>query len=440
LGAQGPAISQLVVILVLILVNAVFAGAEIAILSLRKTRLNQLLDERRAGARAVLGLRKAPERFLATVQVGITVVSASAAAFGGASLERPAAAMFEGVGFNPVWADRLGFTMVIAGISYLSLVLGELVPKSLALRYSERYSLLVAPALAGLGTLARPLVWFLTVSSNVILRIFGDKTSFTEARLSPDELQQMVEEASRAGQLDPQVGDIVSRAFDFTDLRAGAVMLPRARMIAVKRTATVQDVMALIAEYGHARMPVYEDSLDKIVGYVVAKDVVLWAQEPSLFVLGDIMRPAYFVPESMRCADVLKEMQKRRTQLAVVLDEHGSAAGLLTMEDLVEELVGDIASEHEVPAAAIALGPDGSAVVAGTTPIRDVNRALDIELPEGEGYSTMAGLCMHLAGWIPAAGARFMAEDGTAIEVVESTPRRVDKVRVRPKTHALAEA
>jgi putative hemolysin len=418
----------------------VFSGAEIAILSLRKTRLNQLLDERRAGARAVLALRKSPERFLATVQVGITVVSASAAAFGGASLERPAAAVFERLGFVPVWADRLGFALVIAGISYASLVLGELVPKSLALRYSERYSLLVAPALSGLGTLARPLVWFLTTSSNVILRVFGDKTSFTEARLSPDELQQMVEEASRAGQLDPQVGDIVSRAFDFTELRAGAVMLPRSRMVAAKKNASVGDIMELIAEYGHARIPVYEETLDKVVGYVVAKDVVLWAQEPSLFVLGDILRPAYFVPESMRAADVLKEMQRRRTQLAVVLDEHGSVAGLLTMEDLVEELVGDIASEHESPVAAIALGADGATVVPGTTPIRDVNRALEIELPEGDGYSTMAGLCMHMAGWIPAAGARFVAEDGTALEVVESTARRVDKVLVRPKPRPAGEA
>ncbi len=427
--------TEILVILALVLVNAVFSGAEIAILSLRKTRLNQLLDERRGGARAVLSLRKHPERFLATVQVGITVVGASAAAFGGASLEEPAAELYRSLGFGALWASRLGFGTVIAFVSYLSLVLGELVPKSLALRFSERYSLLVAPALNGLGALTRPLVWFLTASSNVILRLFGDKTSFTEARLSPEELQQMVEEASRAGQLDPQVGDIVSRAFDFTDLRAGAVMLPRARMIAARKTATAAEVLALIAEHGHARMPVYEDSLDKIIGYVVAKDVILWSQEPSLLVLTDIVRPAYFVPEGMRVTEVLKSMQKRRTQIAVVLDEHGGVAGLITMEDLMEELVGDIVSEHEAPPAAIALGPDGAAIVAGTTPIRDVNRALDIELPEGEGYSTMAGLCMHLAGWIPQKGARFACEDGTALEVIEASPRRVERVRVKPKPH-----
>jgi putative hemolysin len=425
-------VSEILIILLLTLANAVFSGAEIAILSLRKTRLSQLLDEKRGGARAVLALRKTPERFLATVQVGITVVGATAAAFGGASLSKPAAAGLEGLGVSADLAEDLGFALVIAMVSYLSLVLGELVPKSLALRYSERYALLVAPPLRGLGIVATPLVWFLTSSSNVILRLFGDRTSFTESRLSPDELQQMVEEASRAGQLDPKVGDIVSRAFDFTDLRAGAVMLPRARIVAARKDARIEDLMALVADHGHARMPVYDDTLDRIVGYVVAKDVVLWSRNPALFVLGDILRPAYFVAESARASDVLREMQRRRTQMAMVTDEHGSVSGLLTIEDLVEELVGEILSEHEQPPAPIALGPDGSTVVAGTTPIRDVNRALELDLPEGEGFSTMSGLCMHLAGWIPGVGARFTTEDGTVIEVVEASPRRIDKVRVRP--------
>jgi putative hemolysin len=426
-------VTELLVILVLTLANAVFAGAEIAILSLRKTRLNQLLDEQRSGAKAVVHLRRKPERFLATVQVGITVISASAAAFGGASMAEDLTAVLAGWGVPPPWDDRLGFAGIIAFVSYLSLVLGELVPKSLALRFSERYALLVAPTLRALGWLATPLVWFLTASSNVFLRLFGDRTSFTEARLSPEELQQMVEEASRSGQLDPQVGDIVSRAFDFTDLRVGAVMLPRARIVAARRTAQVDELVSMIVEHGHARMPVYEETLDKIVGYVVAKDVVLWSQEPSLLVLDDILRPAYFVPESTRAGDVLKEMQRRRTQIAVVLDEFGSTAGLVTIEDLVEELVGDIAAEHESPPTAISLGPDGSVALSASTAIREVNRALDLDLPEGDGFSTLAGLCMHLAGRIPATGIRLRSQDGTEIEVLEASPRRVERVRIRPR-------
>jgi putative hemolysin len=417
----------------LVLANAVFAGAEIAVLNLRKTRLNQLLDERKQGARAILALRRRPERFLATVQIGITVVGATAAAVGGTTLAGPMADALARAGVP--YPHELGLALVVAAVSYLSLVVGELVPKSLALRYSERYALMVARPLHGLSRAAAPLVWLLTASSNLILRIFGDRTSFTEARVAPDELQQMVEEAARTGTIDHRVAEIASRAFDFSELRAGAVMLPRSKIIGVKRTASVEEVLGQCAEHGHKRMPVYEESLEKVVGYVVAKDVIVWHLERSLLVLDDIMRPPYFVPEAMRAVDVLREMQRRRVQMAIVLDEHGAVAGLLTIEDLVEELVGDILAEHERPDA-IALAADGTVVLGGHVPIREINRALELELPEGEGYSTIGGLCMRLFGVIPAAGAKTTAEDGTEIDVLEADARKVQKVRLRPRQRA----
>jgi putative hemolysin len=408
----------------------VFSGAEIAVLNLRRTRLNQLLDERASGARAVLSLRKHPERFLATVQIGITVVGATAAAVGGTSLAGPLAAALERAGVPR--ARSVALALVIALVSYLSLVIGELVPKSLALRYSERYALFVAAPLTGVAKLAAPLVWFLTASSNLILRLFGDRTSFTESRVAPEELQQMVEEAARSGAIDSRVAEIASRAFDFSELRAGAVMLPRSRIVGVRRGSTADEVLGACAEYGHKRMPVYEESLDKIVGYVVAKDVIFWFRERALLVIDDIMRPPFFVPETMRAMDVLRELQRRRIQLAIVLDEHGAVAGLLTIEDLVEELVGDILAEHEKPES-MAAAADGSVLLPGHTPIREVNRQLDLELPEGDGYTTLGGLCMRLFGAIPERGAKTTCEDGTELEVVESSGRAVDKVRLRPR-------
>jgi putative hemolysin len=367
------------------------------------------------------------------VQIGITVVGATAAAFGGASLSGPLSSGLERLGVGPALADDLSLAIVVALISFLSLVLGELVPKSLALRYSERYALLVAPPLAGLATLMRPLVWLLTSCSNLILRLFGDRTSFSEARISPEELQQMVEEATRAGTIDPHVGDIVSRAFDFSELRVGAVMLPRHRIISAPRTSTADELLALIAEHGHARLPIHGDTIDDIAGYVVAKDVILWSREPRLFVLGDLTRPLYVVREQERAADVLRQMQKRRTQLALVRDEQGLLAGLITAEDLVEEVVGEIVAEHETPPPTIQLDASGMVTVAGVTPIRELNRQLDLELPEGEGFSTVAGLCMHVAGRIPPLGAQLTAEDGTLLEVVATAPGRIDRVRVKPR-------
>jgi len=415
-----------------VLVNGLFSGAEIAIVALRRTRLAQLVEEGRTSARAVQRLRARPEAFLATVQVGITVVGATAAAFGGASLaERlaPALARFPRL---EAYAEQIALGIVVALVSYLSLVLGELVPKSLALRSSERYALLAARPLLALATLARPLVWLLTASSNVVLRPFGDRTTFTEARLSVEEIEQLVDEAGRAGTLDEPTAEITSRALAFRDLTAQEVMVPRSRMVGLPRDATSAELHRLLLEEGRTRMPVYDGSLDNVVGYVLAKDLAAMAWDRQLIVLQDLVRPVHFVPGTARAVNVLRELQRRRIQLAIVVDEHGGVAGLVTLEDLVEELVGEIVGEAEEPEALFRPEPGGTTLVRGDAPIREVNRELEIELPEGEGYTTVAGLCISLAGAVPERGARLRAPEGTEIEVVEASPRVVRLLRLRP--------
>ncbi|MFL5345167.1 MAG: hemolysin family protein [Hyalangium sp.] len=414
----------------LVLANGVFAGAELSLLTLRKTRLRELLDEGSRAARLIATLRANPERLLATVQIGITVISSTAAAFGGASLAHPLAGLLARLGVGEPVAERLAFALVVGAISFLSLVLGELVPKSLALRYSERYALLIGRPLYGLSWLVRPLVWLLTASSNLLLRFFGDRTNFTEARLSPEELQQLVEEASKAGTLDPRAGEIASRAFDLAALTLAAVMVPRNRIVALRRHASTEELRQLLLEHGHSRLPVYEDTLDNIVGYVIAKDLLSVAWEGNLILLEDVLRPPYFVFETMRAIDVLKELQQRRMQLAIVVDERGGVMGLVTMEDLVEELVGDILSETETPEEFIRRESATSAVVQGTASLRQLNRELGLELEEGHGYSTVGGLCSARTGDIPKPGARLTLDDGTVLEVLDATPRRVRTVRI----------
>jgi putative hemolysin len=420
----------LVIVLLLVLANGVFAGAELALLTLRKTRLRELLDEGSGAAQAISALRANPERLLATVQVGITVVSATAAAFGGASLAQPLAVVLTGLGVGAALAESLAFALVVGLISYLSLVLGELVPKSLALRYSEQYALLIGRPLHGVSWLVRPLVWLLTASSNLILRFFGDRTNFAEARLSPEELQQLVEEAAKTGSLDPRAGEIASRAFELTDLTLAAVMVPRDRMVALDRRAGPEEIRRVLLEHGHSRMPVYDGTLDNVVGYVIAKDLLGVAWEGTLIVLEDVLRPPYFVVGTMRAIDALKELQRRRMQLAVVVDEHGGVLGLVTMEDLVEELVGDILHETETPEEFIKREGPTAAVVQGTATLREVNRALGLELEEGPGYSTIGGLCSARTGTIPESGTRLTLDDGTVLEVLDATPRRVRTVRI----------
>lgn len=422
---------EILIVFGFLLANGLFAGAEIAILSVRKTRLSEFIRRRDKRALAVKKLRDEPERFLATVQIAITTVGTAAAAFGGARLEHSLRPKFEAIGLGAT-ASLLA---VIVLIVFLELVVGELIPKSLALRYSDRYSFFVARPLSVLAQIFRPLVWFLTVTSNLVLRFFGDKTTFTETRLSRDELQQLVEEAAKTGSVDPRASEIASRALGFGEVTVAEVMVPRTRVVALRRDAPNDEIQRVILEEGHSRMPVYDGSIDNIVGYVVARDVLALAWERGLLVLEDILRPPHKVPESTRALDLLREMQRRRTQMAVVVDDHGGLSGLVTTEDLIEELVGDIMSEDDVPEQFFTRETTGTILVQGWASVRKVNRDLHLDLPVGKDRTTIAGLCMSLAQAIPQAGERLTTDNGTVLEITEASPRRVRRVRIHPVTH-----
>jgi putative hemolysin len=423
--------TEFLIILFCLLGNGLFAGAEIAILSVRKTRIREFVRRKDRRAIAVERLRDRPERFLATVQICITLFGTAAAAVGGAEFAHLLGPVLRDAGFGDS-SEEVALAFVVFMIVVLELVFGELIPKSLALRYSSGYSFLVARPLVFLSQLMRPLVWILTGMSNLFLSLFGDKTNFTEARLSRDELQQLVEEAAKTGSVDPRASEIASRALGFGEVSVAEVMVPRLRVVALRRNAPADEVQRVILEEGHTRMPVYEGSLDNIVGYVVARDVLALAWQKDLLVLEDIVRPPYKVADSARAIDCLREMQRTRTQMAVVMDESGGTAGLVTVEDLIEELVGDIFSEDDVPETYFTREPGGTAIVVGTAPVRKVNRDLHLDLPVGKDRTTIAGLCMSLAQAIPQAGERLTTEDGTVLEIVEASARRVRKVRIHP--------
>lgn len=419
------------IILALIALNGLFSGAEIATLSVRKTRLRELVDLGRPGARAVHALREQPERFLATVQVAITVVTAAAAAFGGDAFADRLARLVARIPALATYAKQCGFALVVALIAYLSVVFGELVPKSLALRAAEGYALLVGGLLLGLSYVVRPVAWLLTASSNLVLRLFGNRTSFSEVRLSPDELQALVEEAAQTGALDERTSEIAARAIEFRRLAATSVMVPRSQILALPRTATQEQTLAAFQTQIHTRIPVYEGAVDNVIGYVALKDLVMQSLRSEPFTLQPFLRPPLFVPESIQAVDLLQRMQKQQGSLALIVNEQGGLQGLVTIEDLIEELVGEIIGEYERAPMAIHRDGDGSALIQGLTPVREVNRALGLKLLESSKFSTLAGLCIYLAGHIPAQGTKLTSPDGTELEIVEATPRRVRQIRLR---------
>ncbi len=430
-------------IVLLAVANGVFAGTEIAVVALRQTRVQELVEKGNRRARAAKALRENPEQFLATVQVGITVVSATAAAFGGASLAARFAPFLAEHGFGP-YADEVALGLVVGLVSYLSIVIGELVPKSLALRSAEKYALLVARPILGLSRLAKPIVWFLTQSSNLVLRPFGDRTDFSETRHSAEELQKLVGEAAEAGTVHPEAGEIASRALDFGELVAEDVMVPRQDVVMLSWNAASEEIKALLTEHPHTRMPVYRDSIDNVIGYVNVKDVLKTALNNGPIDLDQVVRPAYFVPEFKPAVELLTEMRKRRAPLAIVVEEQGGTAGIVTFEDLVEELVGEIFSEHEGRASEpLHAQPDGSYIVRGSMPVRDLNRELGLKLPDHGAFSTVAGLCLQLGQRIPRSGERFEFKGGVTLEVLEASPRRIGSLRVtlgKPATDGDEEA
>ncbi|MBL8685364.1 MAG: HlyC/CorC family transporter [Myxococcales bacterium] len=423
----------------LMLLNGVFAGAEIAVLTVRKTRLAELIDEKRAGASAVRWLRKQPERFLATVQIGITVVGTAAAAIGGERLAHAIGQKLAGVPFVGHWLSKAGLLIVVVGITVLEVVVGELVPKSLALRSAERYALAMGPVLRVMASVVKPAVWALTGLSNLVLKLFGDKTSFTETRLSPEELQELVEEAARTGSLDAKSSEIASRAIEFRALTAFDVMVPRNRIVSVPRQCTEDELRAALEGRRYARLPVYDGSPENIIGYLAVKDLFArrtsalgpnGADEACADTVSGVLRAVQFVPETLAAVTLLRRMQRERAPLVIVVDEGGAVVGLVTIEDLVEEIVGDISSEQDAPVRPLVLDAERAVELPGEMPIREVSRQLGLELLEPEEYTTVAGLCIYLAREIPAIGATFTLADGSVLTVLDATPRKVRLVRL----------
>ena len=424
---------QIAVIVVLILANGLLAGAEIAVVAMRASRIDELVGQGSRSARVLRRLRGRPENFLATVQIGITIIGVTAGAFGGASFGDALAQVL--ARFEPLAAHAatIAFAIVIVSITYLSLILGELVPKSLALRSSERYALMMARPLAALQTITRPAIWILTTSSNAVLRLFGDRTDFLEGRLSLEEVRSMVDDAREGGSIDPGAGQIATRALELGELTASDVMVHRRYVIALPVDADEETVRRVFRKEGHRRIPVYADSIDEVIGYLSWRDVVECAWSNTPIQVRELLRDAYLVPETAPAAPLLREMLAKRQHLAVIVDEHGGMAGIVTLEDLLEELVGEIESEHGARRDVLRAAPDGTTHVAGELTLRDVDRELGTELEGQSSAGTINGLLVELAGdRIPLAGESFLAPDGTRLVVLEASPRRVRKVAVTP--------
>ncbi len=424
---------ELFIVIALILANGFFSGAEMAIVASRRGRLRQLADEGDVAARTALELASSPDRFLPTVQVGITLVGTLAAAYGGDQLVEPLAAWLA-ANSPPMIANAatpIALTVFVALLSFFTLLFGELVPKRLALRNAERFARMVAPAMHLVSQLAKPLVWGLGRATSAVLFLLGAGKQEGPS-VSVDDIEHLMETGRAEGVVEPVEQAVAIEALRLGERTVRDIMRPRIDLDALDVETPPGEIIGAIAMAGYSRLPVYEGSLDHILGYVFLKDVLrhTWMGWP--IELRKIMHRALFVPETMPLDRLLELFQKEKNQMAIVLDEYGGTEGLVTLEDILEELVGEIHDEHRAARhTAFVRRDDGSWLVDGSASIEDMAETVDVRL-DGvpRDYSTVSGLVLARLERIPATG-DVTQWQGLTIEVVDMDGRRIDKVLIR---------
>ena len=427
---MGDAVWLIVAICFLLVGNGLFSGAEIAVISMRRSRIDALIAEGRRAARRLKELQANMDGFLATVQIGVTLMGTLAGVAGGYLASRYLEPMLEGSTVAQFLPPTMVATVLIGGgIVYFELILGELVPKALALRFTDTVAMIVATPLWWMARLARGVVAILTTSTRGVLWIFGLRDFGHRTFVSEEEIKHLVTEGRHQGLLDEAEEELIHSVFEFSETPVKKVMVPRPKIFALDVSTPLEDVEHLIVEGGYTRIPVYDDTPDNVIGLVYIKDVLRLLERRQPIVLRKILHPVHFVPETKKVGELLKELQKRRTHMALVIDEHGSLVGLVTMEDLLEEIVGEIQDEYDWEERPVERLRDGSLVVDGTLSAADLRASYQIPIPESAEFETVAGFLLESLGTVPRGG-EFVDLGGHRLTIVDVEKNRISKVKI----------
>jgi len=428
---------EVLVIAALIIANGVLAMAEIAVVSARKGKLKHWADEGDLRARAALDLASSPDRFLAAVQVGISAVGIFAGAFGGATIAENIAARLQAVPRFAPYGEAIGLGVVVIVITYFSLVIGELVPKRIGLNHPERIASFVAGPMRMLSRVASPVVRLLELSTRAVLWLVRARPS-TDPVITPEELKVLISQGTEGGVFEAAEQEMLEGVLHLGDRTAGMLMTPRTRMVSLDVGDSREEVLRKLASSHRSRFPVVEHDAENVVGILRSKDLLVQVMAGERFDLRPLLQPAVFVPETMPAPQVLEAFKQHGAHIAMVTDEYGSVQGLVTHNDILESIVGELPARGEGPPPGALQREDGSWLVDGLLDIPALRDALDLpELPgEEEGvYQTVGGLVTHMLGSIPAAG-QVVAWRDWRFEVMDMDGRRVDKVLVARRPDA----
>jgi putative hemolysin len=415
----------------LFLLNGFFAMSEMAIVSSRRSRLQGLAEQNASGARTALRLIEDPTKFLSTVQVGITLVGIFAGAFSGTTLSDPLAERLRGLPALENSADQLAFAIVVVVVTYLSLIIGELVPKRIALAHSERIACFVAPVMMLLAKIVAPIVWFLRISTEGVLRIFRVPRT-PPSTVSDEEVRALLAEGAETGVFHEAERDMIEGVIRVADRTVRSILVPRPDVVWIDVEDDPQSILKEVLESGHSRFPASRGEVDEVVGVVHVKDLLGQISKTGRINIEAVLKEPLFVDEHMPILRLLDRFKGSPIHMAIVLDEHGSFEGIITPTDILAEIGGDL-PEHEGDEEEEAVQrEDGAWLLSGRMAIDDAERVLSLTgMSEGEDFQTLAGFVLHQLGHIPTTGESF-AWNGWRFEVVDLDALRIDKVEARP--------
>ena len=413
---------ELLAVAALILLNGYFVAAEYALVTARRTRMQELAEQGNRRARAVLKIVADPPRFIAAMQLGVTGTSLAIGALGEQALARV---------FDPIFASVIAFAFAFLIITFLHVVVGELVPKGVALGYSERTALAVSSPVRGFFVVFKPLIWVLQRSSEAILRALGLTPPGGEMEVySEAELKMLLSRSREEGEIEEQEQEMLYKVFDFADKEVSTVMVPRPEVVALSIDLPPEEALAAVIESPYTRYPVYRESIDQVVGILHVRDLFSALNDRGLQAvrLDQILRPAHIVPETKDLAALLGEFRRTNQHMAIVVDEYGELEGIVTLEDLLEEIVGEIEDEFDLPDESVERLEDGRIRIHGTFPVDDFNEQFGRALPV-EDYHTIGGFVFGLLGRQPEPGDEA-AHDGCRFKVLEVEGSRIERVEV----------
>ena len=428
------ALLKLLAVLVLVLANGFFVGSEFALVSVRRPKLEAKAAAGGRAAKAALRLLDEPTIFISATQLGITLASLALGWIGEptvAALLMPLAERIATEGWAGYIAHGAAIVIAFGAITFLHIVLGELMPKMIALERAETLALVCARPLALFAKIFRPLIWVLNQTGTRLGRLLGLKSSLEHTAIYTEtELRQLIDISQQSGHLGAAEQRMIHRVFEFSDTLVREAMVPRTAMAAISSDCSLEEIAKAFSKHGYSRLPVYRESLDDVVGFVHSKDVMPYLLHPENFRLDEVLQAPLYVVDTARLEDVLKQMQKAKSHFGFVVDEHGGVEGVITLEDLLEEIVGDISDEHDTEVDdQISEGPDGTYILDGGLAVRDLNRRLNLTVPESETYTTIGGFLMTAAGHVLQPG-EAVQHNGLLFHVERVERRRVIRVRL----------